>query len=371
MVKERDNLMAGNYSLQSVWSFVRSKKLAAVMILILTLVSAAGMVIQQANIFQTPWFTAIGIIFLINLTACTVQQLINCFRMVGKKPVLDNGRNSFRVKGPWRLWGSGIFHIGLIIIVVGSLVSGSAKMAGQIKLAEGEERYELHHNYDSINEGPFFRERRHRGFGLRLSSQEVIPDENGNVDRIFSHLAILENGYVVRQETMSQKEPMVYRGIRIYQGQAGFAPLIEISGPGNKVLVSTYLLLESRKTGGKTEFGFDGFPVPGTPYSFDIKFYPDMVQQGAEISTEKYILSNPAAVITVTDGAEIIAREVVRSGGFMEFAGYRVKMGDIRHWNAFDLVNDLGANFVFAGLWVALAGLVIMYLPAYKKARQK
>jgi len=340
------------------------------MILILTLVSAAGMTIPQANIFQTPWFTAIGIIFLINLTACTVQQFINCFRLWKTKPVA-NRRNNLRLKGLRRLLGGSIFHIGLIIIVVGGLVSESTKMSGQIKVAEGEERYELHHNYDSINEGPFFRESWHRGFGLRLSSQEVIPDDNGDVDEIISHLAILENGYVVRQEAISQKEPLVFRGIRIYQGQAGFAPLIEISGPGNKALVSTYLLLESRKTGGKTEFGFGGFTVPGTPYSFDIRFYPDMVQQGAEITTEKYILSNPAAVITVTDGAEIVAKEVVRSGGFMEFAGYRVKMGDIRHWNAFDLVNDLGANFVFAGLWVALAGLVIMYLPAYKKARQK
>ncbi len=388
-----------------LWSIVKSKRLAAAMIFILAAVAAAGMAFPQMNrVFQTRWFVAIGLIFLINLTACTVQQVINSCRLWRKrnsliinieknvetstfsdkyipenvkkeiakrryKPVLSSAGYSLWVKGGVGIWGSVIFHAALILITLGAIASWTMKMEGHLKIAEGEVRYELHGYYDGIIEGPYFRENYHKGFGLTLQKQNIIVDRYGNVDDIISDIAVIENGRIVEQVSLGEKEPFVYRGLRIFQREAGFAPYFEIYGPEKKTLAGTYVLLETHNHANKAEFYLNGFPVPDSPYSLNIKFYPDMVRRGKEITTDKYTLTNPAAHVYVMKDRQLVAEEVIKPGESLEFDGYTVTMGDIRHWNGFDIVNDRGADIVFAGSWAALLGLGIMYLRPYKKVQ--
>lgn len=388
--------------LVGLWRLLKSKTLAAVMILVLTVVATTGMLRPDAGIFQTRWFAALGLVFLVNLLSCTIQQVVNSYRLWGKRNSLikfencvedstsadtqltdiirqEMGRRRYKqvmtwsnaqvwAKGRLGVWGAAVFHTGLIIITVGAMVSGTMKMAGHIKIAEGEVRYESHENYDEVAEGPYFNEGNHKGFGLTLVKQNITLDKNGDVDEIISDLGILENGRVVEMVHLGEKEPFIFRGLRIFKKEAGFAPFIDITGPGNIKVFNAYILLETKSSAEqKAEFYLNGLAVGDSGYTANIKFYPDMVRKGNSYSTVKYTLTNPAVVVTVYKGKEKIAEKAIKPGEFMEFAGYRLKMGGVRHWNAFDIVNDRGAMFVFAGSWVAIFGLAAMYLMPYKK----
>lgn len=371
------------------------------MIFLLAVVAAFGMISPATGIFQTWWFAGLGLVFLVNLSACTLQQAINSYRLWSRRnalikidhnmdesilsdkdftdsiqPIMSRQRYkcifngagvTLWTKGRFGIWGATLFHVGLIIITLGALVSGTMKMSGHIRVAEGEIRFEQHQEYEGIEEGPFFDEGEHRGFGISLLKQNIVLGKNGDVDDIISDIAILENGQVARQASLGEKESLIYRGIRIFEQEAGFAPFIEIAGPNKEILFRTYVLLDSKTIGDKTQFYLENLPVPNTKYRASLHFYPDMVQQGGKTSTGKYTLSNPAAVVSVFDGDYKIAEKIIKPGGFLDFAGYRFRLGDIRHWNGYDIVNDRGANLVFAGSWAAIAGLILMYLMPYKK----
>jgi cytochrome c biogenesis protein ResB len=240
------------------------------------------------------------------------------------------------------------------------------KMSGYLRVAEGETRYELHQNYEELEEGPYFNESQHSGIGLALRKQGIILDNSGDVDEIVSDIAIIDNGRVERNALLGEKEPVIYKGLRIFRKKAGFAPFVEINGPGNVKIANTHILLETDSSGGKARFYLDRLPLPTTPYKLSIRFYPDMVLRGNKAATAGYTLSNPGAEVTILDGEHIVAEKIIRPGEAMEFVGYRLKLGTIKHWTGIDIVNDMGANWVFTGAWVALCGLALKYLDNLK-----
>lgn len=342
-----------------IWNMLKSKKLAATLIFLLAAVSTIGMVNTELDIFQTWWFALLGIVFLVNLTTCTFQQTLNAYRLWCKA--------SSPILGRWGIWGASLFHIGLIAVTVGALISASMKMTGYLRLAEGEVRYELHDYYAHIDEGPFFKESSHRGFGITMLEQQVITKETGEIDEVISVLGIMENGEIVKTTPLGEKEPVIYKGVSIFRREPGFAPKIKILSPDGRKLADTYALFLTERKGDKSRFILEGLPISETAYKLNMEFFPDMVVKGEEVITDRYTLTNPGVLITVMEGPNLVTRKIIKAGEDMEFAGYSIKIGDIIHWNGFEIVNDRGAAYVFVGSWIALAGLVLMYLMPYKK----
>lgn len=392
--------MGNGYSAK-IWKLLISKTLAANLIFILAVVSALGMLMPRLSVFQTRWFAVLGVVFLLNLTACSCQQLINALRLwqnrhrlikkdintevsaadqdqVTKnfaelmrkrryKAVSGTGGKLLWTKQNFGIWGAGIFHVGLILITIGALISGATKMSGYMKIAEGEVRYEQHENYEALEEGPFFRETWHTGTGIMLNKQRVEIDSNGIIKNVISDISIMEGGSPAQNISLGEKDSVIYNGLRIFEKDSGFAPYIEIAGPDRATILQTYLLLETDNTVTPERFYLKGFRLPNTKYAINIEFYPDMVLQGSRISTNKLILTNPAAVITLMEANRKIAKNVMRPGQSFEMQGFSLKMGEVLQWSGFDIVNDQGADFVFGGSWVALGGLILMYLFPYRK----
>jgi cytochrome c biogenesis protein ResB len=337
--------------LNQVWEILRSKKLASILILIIIIVSTIGIINQKANIFQSQWFALLGAIFLINLTSCTIHQVYTSWSL------WKRARNPV-------VWGSSIIHIGLILITVGGLFSGNIKMEGRINIAEGETRYELHDNYEGIIEGMFFSESWHKGFGITLKKQNVNTDKNGKIADIVSDIEITENNLPVKKFSVGEKESIIYNDIRIFDKESGFAPQIFLSGPNNTNLGNTYLLLNTDKQSAKTRFHTENIKLPPlSPYILNLEFFPDMIELGGKLSTDTYLLDNPGLSIKVIKDKKTIKEKILRQGESIEFDGYKIKMGDVRHWNGFDIVNDPGAGYVFAGSSIALVGFGLIYLP--------
>jgi cytochrome c biogenesis protein ResB len=386
---------------KKTWNLIKSKTFAVILIFVLVVVSALGVLVPKLSVFQTRWFAVLGVVFFMNLTACTLQQLMNAFRLWrnrhqlikndknfkhyisdknenlsnlaqflqkrGYDVVPGNNGNLLWTKHNFGIWGASIFHIGLILIIIGAFISGALKMSGYMKIAEGEVRYEQHENFEALEEGPFFNEAWHTGVGITLNKQRVQVDKNGLIENVISDISIMKGGGYTQKASLGEKESVIYDGLRIFEKDSGFAPFIEIAGPDQATLLKSYLLLETDNTGTPERFYLKGFQLPNTTCRINIDFYPDMVVQGNKITTNKLILSNPCAVVSLTDANRKIAEKVIRPGQSVDLQGYSLKMGEIKQWSGFDIVNDQGADYVFGGSWVALVGLILMYLFPYKK----
>lgn len=110
--------------LVSLFNFLASLKLAVSSLVVLMVALAAGTLLESAYgaqaakllVYQTPWFSALLILLGINLAAAAADRL------------------------PWRKKHTGFLltHLGIIMILLGSLVTQKGMIDGQMSLAEGE-----------------------------------------------------------------------------------------------------------------------------------------------------------------------------------------------------------------------------------------
>lgn len=111
-------------------------------------------------VIRSWWFSLVCLVLLLNLTACTCDQWVKLARSV----------RYFSADHRISRSGVTVFHSGLILIVAGSLISGAFGMSGYLMVAEGETRFENHNDYEFIEEGSFFKEKRHSNIAIKLVS---------------------------------------------------------------------------------------------------------------------------------------------------------------------------------------------------------
>jgi cytochrome c biogenesis protein len=411
--------------------FIESKRLAVTLIVLLVSFSAIGMIIPQVdpnpagyqgwavkypnlapyveflglnNIYRTWWFAALGVIFFTNLAACTLRQLqqrlevwrrrheflkteplaefvavaelpvvrdeaLRSFIRAGYKSTGASGNTLGMEKHRWGIWGSVVFHFGLIIIVLGGLVSGAFKTTGYMMVAEGETRMERHDNYNVIYRGPFFKNEYHYGFNITLKKQQKFYDESGRLDYIKSSFVLSEGGRPVLEKAVSKGDPLLYRDIRFFEYDDGFAPLVTMKNPDGSIARQTFLLLNTHRYATHRTYYYNHLEFPGNPYTLSMEFYPDMAVKGEGLYSKSTKFNNPAAKVVFSEKGRRVAEKVIRQHETMIFKGYAFSFGEVRAWTGLEVVRDPGAGILFAGFWLALAGLAVLYLLRYQKVQ--
>lgn len=392
-----------------------SKKLAIYMILCLVIPSTFGMLIPQMeinptgyqewadkysfavpvieliglhNVFYTRWFALISIVFFVNLLTCTLIQGLKNYRTwinrnhpisaenfavitvlqdinQTREIILSTftskgyrlaGQTSDRLifeKGRFGIWGSLLFHTGLIIIVLGALISGAYKISGYMMVAEGEVRTEAHDNYDAIFEGPFFSESKHYGFGVTLDKQRLIYDKQGQLDYVSSDFKILENGVPVKTQKVEKGHPLLYRDMRFFHYDNGYAPLIKIQDTQGQTVFQTYLLLNTDRDNDHYRYHLENFNIPNSNLTMSIEFYP----------------AAHTVKVFFKAGNNPVGQKLLKPYEVFDTGKYRFQFGEVKPWTGLEVVRDRGAGILFAGCWIALAGLGLLYLVVYRKVQ--
>jgi cytochrome c biogenesis protein len=249
--------------------FISSLKLTIVLIIFLIILAVLGTLLPQNeepafyqehyagkaslilklgldHLYRSPLFLSVALLFLLNLTACSLKNLLTKIsRLKVKstefKPVSREDRlltetlnqvrpeiglladllkkKSFRVKtlelknetlisarkGLVGLFGPEIVHFGLLLIILGGLGSALLSYRNTIALLEGKQA-EL--------EG--------KNLILRLDrfTTEFYP--NGIVRDWKSQVSILEDNQVKTSGTIEVNKPLSYRGLNFYQMSYGY-----------------------------------------------------------------------------------------------------------------------------------------------------
>lgn len=296
--------------IEILFDLFRSLKLTIFLFILLALLSILGTLIRQNapsmeyvqrygdrlyevlnffslfDMYHSWWFSAILLLLVINLIACSLHRLPGVWRQVFRDsspggledsmlrtlsyvervPNLNPGgerieeeirlrlkrrfKNSKRIeaesaitlfseKGKFSRLGLYITHLSLLIILIGGLVGSLYGFRGHVEILEGETVNQI---FLHIKEEEFSKP---IDFSIRCDDFKVtyydLPGERKHVKDYISVLTVLENGEEVLKKTIEVNHPLHYKGLTFYQSTYGAIHEVTIGVQGKDKKEKTFL----------------------------------------------------------------------------------------------------------------------------------
>jgi cytochrome c biogenesis protein len=401
--------------MKSLIDFFSSLKLAIFLIILITLASIVGTLIPQmrsaeeyavhygqisdllvqleiTDLYHSWWFIALLFLFSLNIVVCTLTRLSPKLRRALKPNLtfqtqtLLAAKIQDKLEKDWRLeksdselknalrahhyrikesrkeeeihilarkkilgiFGSDIVHLGLLVIVIGGIISGFSSFRTNINISEGETVPVLGTN-----------------FQLQLDKFETEYHPNGSVKDWKSTLTVIEDESPRLTKTIEVNYPLTYKGYVFYQSSYGWDwqnPMLEIlatktSGPSSSK--KAFLRLGEEETWEEENLSFTV-----------LQFFPDFIIDGDQPSTRSLNPNNPAALVQVSRGEEIISAGWIFAK-FPDFSqmhsqqevDYKFELKDIQtsQYSGIQMAKDPGVNFIWAGSTFLMIGLFLAF----------
>jgi cytochrome c biogenesis protein len=273
----------------------------------------------------------------------------------------QGGRHLFSESGRYTRFGFYLTHLGLIIIILGSM-SGSLGYQGYMQIPEGQTAHVMQlKNSNEI---------RNLDFAIRCDKFEVTFYEGSQRPKDYkSTLTVLENNREVLTKTIEVNDPLVYRGIYFYQSSYGGAP-----DGGGKINLSVKLKDSGKQQNLTLDVGSSA-PVAGTNYVVRAdEFLADfaMDNNGKPVSRSQE-LNNPAVRVTVLKGG----KEEFNKWIFAKFPDFHGK-GDQpldlqlvtiqpRYYTGLQVTNDPGVLVVWLGCILLIGGIYVAFFTSHRR----
>jgi cytochrome c biogenesis protein len=247
------------------------------------------------------------------------------------------------------LFGSDIVHLGLLIIILGGIISGLGGFRTSLNISEGETLPVPQAN-----------------FKLRLDKFITEYHPNGSVRDWKSTLTVLENGLDVLSKTIEVNHPLSHKGFVFYQSSVGWDwknPTLEIWA--KKKNDPAYLKKFELGVGEKAQLGEDNIEITV------LNFVPDfIIGANNEIATRSRDPNNPAAYIEGSKEGE----KVFSSWIFAKFPDFGRMHSDIEtdlsfefkdikaaQYSGIQMAKDPGVNLIWVGCTLLMVGLLVAF----------
>jgi len=395
--------------------FITSLKLTIVLIILLIMLAVLGTLLPQNeepsfyqehysgkssfilslgldHLYRSPLFLSVAFLFLLNLTACSLKNLLTKIsRLKVKsaefKPVSKEDRflterlnqvrpeislladllkkKSFRVKtlelknetlisarkGLVGLLGPEIVHFGLLLIILGGLGSALLSYRTSIALLEGEQ---------AKLEG--------KNLALRLDrfTTEFYP--NGAVRDWKSQVSILEDNQVKTSGTIEVNRPLSFKGLNFYQMSYGYdwdrTRLKLIIKSGNESITTEINAGQSKVIG------------PGLELK-SVSFIPDVqIDNKGQVFSRSAEPANPAVLLQLEEDKKVIFSGWVfyLHPDFNRFhrktkEDLEIKLDSFSapEFSVVEAVQDPAANLVWLGCFLLVVGLFASFYFPYRE----
>ncbi len=373
-----------------IYSFFSSYKLSVHLLLVGALYYAFlfvwGLTSPQAvvqNIARTLPFILLYILFFINLTLCMINRWRFLLQRSGKSPLWQSSadvvckvpcdRNlteklseAFRKKGyrrvteengicfiKWRFspLGNLLFHISFLLIPAGVIVSLLTRFEGKFILVEG---------YSFWGEKSDF---------LTMSNPELIPDISFKLEEVGAEfyedkLFFTDLHAKIRYpaDTLAKERSLRLKsGVRMkfthlnIEGY-GFAPVYVLKDKENRMINSGTLNLNVFPPPSE-----DSFLIPESPYRVYIKFYPDVKFIDTKPEPQTMNLLNPLYSINVLRGKRLLFSGHLLPAEECRVDDFKLSFPSVKKWGQFRIVRDLGLPFIWSGMMIGVAGILIRF----------
>jgi cytochrome c biogenesis protein len=373
------------------------------------------------DVFGSAWYMAIYLALLGALVACLVPRSRALFRVLRSRPPRGGDlaryrtratfetsappeeamaaahrvlrRNRYRVaehagelageKGYLREAASMLFHVALLVLLLG-LASGKAYgYRGQAAIVEGETWANARVGYDNFSPGRFFGPDRLAPFQLRLDDFANSFYANNTPREFASKVTALDlDGHPLQSQRVAPNRPMTVDGVRVFQSDYGYVPVVSVRDAKGKELLAPQEVLTLRDPASEVSNGAVKVTRASPQVGLQVVLFtglrtaPDC-PGGADFCNDPR-LSRPVLVVLAYQGdlqadraQSVFSLDHTRlrplggrplllgpgqSGRLAN--GMAVSFTDLKQYSVFTLARDPGVPVVAVGAALLLCGLV-------------
>ena len=362
------------------------------------------------DVYGSPWFSAIYLLLFISLIGCVIPRSWHYFREIFKAPnpapsslnamegyqVIDgdlaaaekwlksnhfrlakNGKSIAAEKGYLRETGNLLFHLSLILILVGVSFGALFGMRGEAIINVGERFINVPTTYDSLALGKLSNEKSLSPFEIKLDRfvAEYDPRTNQPLDYT-AWVTIREDGKS-EKKVLKVNKPLTFGSSRVYLQANGYSPVVTVrDSQGDVALQGPVPFLP--QDGNLRSIGAIKVPDANPPVGFVGNFLPTnqrLEGQGSvsifpELLDPKLLFSIwkgdmgldsgiPQSVYRLdTDTLEKVGLGSVKPGETYTYAEGSITLETVIPWVNLQVVKDPGKNYALLGGIVAVLGLL-------------
>ena len=431
--------LQGTSSLRYLWRQLTSMRNALILLLLLGLASIPGSIYPQRtqsplkvreyfetnpefakwldrfylfDVYGSPWFSAIYILLFVSLIGCVVPRTWHYAKEALRKPApppsslkqlenyqtanatLDSAadwlkKNRFRItrdknslaaeKGYLRETGNLLFHLSLIVVLLGIGASSVFGMRGEAIVTIGERFINVPTSYDNLAPGRFFNLERMPPFTITAANFDAEYDAETRQPLDYTLVARVTDSPTSTpvEKIVKVNQPLTFGDSRVYLQANGFSPLVTVRDQEGIVKFEgpvPFLPQDSNLT----SIGAIKVPDADPQIGFVASFFPtaarDEVRGGFSSFPE---LLDPRLLISVwqgdlkmdsgvpqsvyridTDGMERIGLKGLSIGESYDYGVGTITFNGVVPWVNLQVVKDPGKQAALIGSIFAIIGLL-------------
>lgn len=257
-------------------------------------------------------------------------------------------------KGSLGFWGSMIFHLGLLLTLLSTLVTALTLFSGEMLLTEGYPNPLKEEGFLKVWRRPFMGVRLPEG-SINLENFKAVFKDRKPVDYIATVLVKEKDGSSFLKD-IRVNDPLQYYGLQYNIDKYGFAPSFVIKDRDGKILFDGDINLAL--IGGKE----DTFQIPDTDYGIVVRFYPDFVMTNGGPRTKSDIPNNPVFTLSLTRENIAVGGALLPMGKEVEAEDIKITFTGLKYWVHILISRDWGAIVLTIGLIFLAGGLIVRVL---------
>jgi len=369
------------------------------------------------NVYASPWFSAIYVLLFVSLIGCVLPRTIDHVKAIGKKPPLtpknldrmegfriltqSNSvalesakiwfkKNYFRVridensisaeKGYARETGNLLFHLSLVLILVGVALGSLFGSKGEAIVNVGERFVNTPTSYDTLSFGKFQGQGSLVPFELNVTDFAAKYNPLTSMPEDYTLTTSVANpvGSTKKSIVIKVNKPLTYGNTKIYLQANGYSPVVLIRNKSGEVTFHGSVIFLPQDAN-LSSIGAIKVPDMSPQIGFVASFLPTAKSNKTKGVFSSYPeVLNPELVISVWQGNlgldsgnpqsvyELNTSQMKRIGlhGLKLGDTYNFGVGSItfegwKSWVNLQIVDDPGKIYALFGAVFAILGLLI------------
>jgi cytochrome c biogenesis protein len=369
------------------------------------------------NVYASPWFSAIYLLLFISLIGCVLPRTIEHLKAIGKKPpltpknldrmegfrVVEQGgdvallhakiwfkKNHFRIrvdensisaeKGYGRETGNLLFHLSLVLILVGVALGSLFGSKGEAIVNVGERFVNTPTSYDTLSFGKFQGQGSLVPFELKVTNFVAKYNAATSMPEDYTLTASVSKpiGSISKSAIIKVNKPLTYGNTKIYLQANGYSPVVSIRDKSGAVTFHGPVIFLPQDAN-LSSIGAIKVPDMNPQIGFIASFlptakssktrgvfssYPEVLNPELVISVWQGNLGldsgNPQSVYQLnTSHMKKIGLHALNLGDTYNFAVGSITFEGWKSWVNLQIVDDPGKMYALFGAIFAILGLLI------------
>jgi hypothetical protein len=262
-------------------------------------------------------------------------------------------------------WGSILFHLSLILLFIGAVITGITRLDAQILLTEG---YSIPLIQSVVRMQKPLVGQLPQGEIISLKKIETHYSKEEILTDIYAKLVVGDYG-AFEKKTSRVNGAVNFNGYSIMPKSYGIAPNFSFVDLKKNQKADFNINLGDWLPERWVKKGvFDSFILPNTGLKVIVQFVPNLKIVKGKTTSHGKLVKNPALILKVVDKQDKkVADGLLKQGQSMDFNNYRLKFNRLDYWGAFTMVRDSGLPIVVFSLVLAIIGLSIRFVFYEKK----